>query len=449
MSANLNPLKKYLLLLLLICIAFKINADNKKDSIEKWSYHFQFTTVEQGHSAFNAAYSGRNSLSNQQESALSVTSTLFLGRKLWKGASFYFNPEIAGGKGISTALGVAGFPNGECFRIGEASPALYVGRAFLRQHIAIGNNEKVSQEADINQLGGEKVPSSRITITAGRFSIADIFDCNSYSHDPRTQFMNWALMSNGAWDYPANTRGYTYGFVLELIKPTWAIRVSEMMVGTTANGEVMDVNIGQARGETIELEKDFKMKGHPGAIRLLGFHNLSRAANYENTIALYKSGIDTSLNVNSQTTYGGLKYGVGINLEQELTKNIGLFARASWNDGKTATWAFTEIDQSASIGLTIKGTKWKRPDDIIGIAGVMNGISNEHWDFLYTGGYGFIIGDGKLTHYGAETIGEAYYSIQLFKSFWLTADYQYVQNPAYNRDRGPVNIWGIRGHVEF
>jgi high affinity Mn2+ porin len=403
----------------------------------------------QGHPTFNAPYTGDNSLSNEKENAFSVTSTLFLGRKLWKGASFYFNPEVAGGKGIGSALGIAGFTNGECFRIGDPSPALYIARSFLRQHIAIGESHHYSAEAYVNQLEGEQIPASRITITAGRFSITDIYDCNSYSHDPRTQFMNWGLMINGAWDYPANTRGYTYGIVLELIKPTWAVRVSETMVPEKANGSVMDQNISKARGETIELEKDFKIKGHPGAIRVLAFRNLSRAGNYENAIDQYKARTDTTLNVNTLMMYGGQKYGFAINAEQELTNDIGVFGRASWNDGKTATWVFTEIDQSASIGFNIKGTKWKRPNDIIGLAGLINGISDHHWNFLNYGGYGFIIGDGKLPHYDTETIGEIYYSLQINKSLRLSVDYQYVQNPAYNRDRGPVNVWGIRGHVEF
>jgi high affinity Mn2+ porin len=445
--------KKWKLLIWIILLnQYLIFSQQNNDSInkiEKWSYHFQFTGIMQGHSTFHALYSGQNSLSTEQESAFSITSTLFLGRKLWKGASLYFNPEIAGGKGIGNTLGIAGFTNGECYRIGDPTPALYIARAFIRQHIAIGKNDSQKLDGDINQLGGEQIPTSRITITAGRFSIADVYDCNSYSHDPRTQFMNWGLMSNGAWDYPANTRGYTYGFILELIKPTWAIRVSETMVPQRANASVMDENISKARGETIELEKDFKIKGHPGVIRILAYRNLSRAGNYENTISLYKSGVDTSLNVNTLTTYGAQKYGFGINAEQELTANLGIFLRAGWNDGKTASWAFTEIDQSASIGINIKGVKWKRPNDVIGIAGLINGISTQHWDFLNFGGYGFIIGDGKLTHYGAETIGEVYYSIQLAKSLWFSMDYQYVQNPAYNRDRGPVNVWGARAHVKF
>ena len=442
-------MKKHLLFILIACFTIAIANASDKDSIEKWSYHFQFTGIMQGHPAFKADYSGQNSLSNEKENAFSVTSTLFLGRKLWKGASFYFNPEVAGGKGISSALGIAGFTNGECFRIGDPSPAVYLARAFIRQNFAIGKSENEKEDADINQLGGEVVPTSRITVTAGKFSIADLYDCNSYSHDPRTQFFNWSLMGNGAWDYPANTRGYTYGLVVELIKPTWAIRVSETMVPAKANGSVMDQNIGKARGETIELEKDLKIKGRKGAIRLLGFRNLSHAGNYENAVSQYRAGTDTSLNVNTLTTYGGQKYGIALNIEQELTADIGVFARASWNDGQTATWVFTEIDQSASIGFSIKGTKWKRADDVIGVAGVMNGISDQHWDFLNNGGYGFIIGDGKLTHYGAETIGEIYYSCLITKSLWLTADYQFVQNPAYNRDRGPVNVWGVRAHVQF
>ena len=449
MSHKYFILKKTFLFLTLIFIIISAQAGNGNDSTEKWSFHFQFTGVMQGHPAFNAPYSGKNSLSNQQENAFSVTSTLYLGRKLWKGASFYFNPEVAGGKGIGNTLGIAGFTNGECFRIGDPTPALYVARAYLRQYIAIGKSEKQTLLADANQLGGEKIPASCIAITVGKFSIADMYDGNSYSHDPRTQFMNWALMSNGAWDYPANTRGYTNGIVLELIQPTWVVRVSETMVPKTANGSEMDENIAKARGETIEIEKDFKIKGHQGAISILGFRNLSHAGNYENAIAKFDAGIDTTLNVNSDTVYGGMKYGFGINIEQELTKDIGLFARASWNDGKTASWVFTEIDQCASIGLSIRGRKWKRPEDVLGIAGLINGISNEHWDFLSVGGYGFIIGDGRLPHYGSENIGEIYYSIAINKSLFLTADYQYVQNPAYNRDRGPVNVWGIRGHVEF
>lgn len=418
------------------------------DSIEKWSWHFQFTGIMQGHPGFHAPYAGQNSLDSVREKAFSVTSTFYLGRRLWKNGEFYLNPEIAGGKGISSALGIAGFTNGECFRIGDPSPALYLARIMLRQNFALGD-EKEWREANANQLAGS-IPKKRITVTAGKFSIADMFDCNSYSHDPRTQFMNWALMSNGAWDYPANTRGYTWGFAAEYIQPGFAARISETMVPKYANGSVFDHNLSKARGETIELEKTFGKEGDEFTIRVLGFRNLSRAGNYENAIMQYHLGNDSSLNVNSLTTYGGQKYGFGINMETSfLDGNLGIYTRYSWNDGHTATWVFTEIDENIQTGITVNGKLWKRPNDVFGVAGTNSAISKQHRDFLNTGGYGFLIGDGKLPHYANENITEIYYSAQITENFWLSLDYQFVQNPAYNHDRGPVHVWGVRGHVYF
>jgi high affinity Mn2+ porin len=420
----------------------------QKDSTENWSWHYQFTGIMQGHPGFHAPYAGQNSLDSVREKAFSVTSTFYLGRRLWKNGEFYLNPEIAGGKGISSALGIAGFTNGECFRIGDPSPALYLARIFLRQHFALGE-EKEWQEADANQLAGW-VPSKRITLTAGKFSIADVFDCNSYSHDPRTQFMNWALMSNGAWDYPANTRGYTWGFMAEYIQPGFAARFSETMVPKYANGSVFDQDLSKARGETVELEKSFGDDADGLTIRLLGFRNLSRAGNYEDAITALRNGTDSSMNVNTLTTYGGQKFGFGINIESQILEGkLGMFLRGSWNDGKTATWVFTEIDQNTQVGLNLNGKIWKRNNDELGIAFTANGISKEHQDFLNAGGYGFIIGDGKLPDYKQESIAEVYYSARINNQFWLSLDYQYVQNPAYNADRGPVHVWGVRGHVYF
>jgi high affinity Mn2+ porin len=256
-------------------------------------------------------------------------------------------------------------------------------------------------------------------------------------------------MSYGAWDYPANTRGYTWGVVTELITPQFTVRFAETTVCTTANGQVFDLNVAEARGETIELEKSFKLKGKKGTVRLLAYRNLSRAGNYQSAITNLLNRTDTSMNVNSRTSYGGVKYGLGLNAQQEVTDNTTLFFRTSWNDGHSATWAFTEIDQTISAGLNMKGKKWKRPNDVIGIAALANNISKDHWDFLNYGGYGFMLGDGQLPHYGSEMIAEIYYSMQVVKTLWFSADYQYVRNPAYNRDRGPVHVWALRAHVEF
>lgn len=444
-------MKKIIGALVLFNISNTGNAQSILDSNNRWNYHFQFTAIVQGHPSFKAKYSGANSLNNTDETnALSVTSTLYTGRALWKNAAVYGNAEIAGGEGISSGKGIAGFTNGETYRIGNPAPALYLARLYFQQSFPLKNTKFEKIEYGPNHLEGN-IPSSRITITAGKFSLTDFFDNNKYSHDPRTQFINWALMSNGAWDYPANTRGYTSGVVVELIKPLWAIRLSGVVEPKMANGMRMDYNISKAHGLTVEFEKDWK-GSKPGAIRFLAFSNSSQAPTYNSTLQEVKNGDSTSVTVYTGTSewkkYGGIKYGFGINAEQELTKEAGAFFKASWNDGKTATWAFTEIDQSISAGLSIKGSKWKRPEDHFGIAAVINGISKEHRNFLNAGLYGFIIGDGKL-NYSAEAITEIYYQARLAKTLFASFDYQFVKNPSYNKDRGPVHVFAVRAHVEL
>jgi high affinity Mn2+ porin len=446
-------MRKTFVLALAIFYGMNIHAQTPDTSSgESWSYHYQITAIKQGHPAFKALYSGQNSLVNQGEKALlSVTSTLYLGRRLWKGAAIYIDGEIAGGSGISSTKGVAGFPNGETFRIGDPSPTLYIARGFFSQDIALPGSGTYYEAPDANQLRGYR-PSSRITISAGKFAISDFYDNNKYAHDPRVQFLNWSLMSNAAWDYPANTRGYTSGIVVELVKPSWAVRISSVVVPKMANGPKMDWKINKAHSETFELEKNWLLNKLPGTVRILVFHTLSQAPSYRQTLDEVKRGDSSSLDVytgdREWKNYGGLKVGFGLNAEQDFTTDIGIFVRTSWNDGKTATWAYTEIDRSSSLGVNIKGSSWKRENDNIGIAGVLNGISPDHRAFLNAGLYGFIIGDGRL-NYGKEGILEVYYRAQLAKTLWATIDYQFINNPAYNRDRGPVNVFGVRAHVEF
>jgi hypothetical protein len=327
-----------------------------------------------------------------------------------------------------------------------------VARAYLQQHIPLGNTPYSTADDDNNQVAG-KIPANRLTISAGKFSISDFFDNNSYSHDPRTQLFNWSLWADGAWDYPANTRGYTMGIVAELFAEKWgAVRFSSVAVPTIANHPDLEYVFGKAHSETLEIEKRIKFGAHPGTIRLLLSHTATRAPSYTAGLAALKNGDTTTLKViagNAQGhAYGGHKSGIFINIEQEITGDLGFFARAGWNDGKYASWAFTEIDRTVNAGVLLKGTKWHRPYDEVCIATVFNGISSGHREFLKEGGYGFIIGDGTL-NYGLENITEAYYSAQLTKSFWLTFDYQLVRNPAYNKDRGPVSVFGFRGHIEF
>jgi hypothetical protein len=425
----------------------KENSSNKN-----WSAHFQTTVITQKHSGFRSSYSGTNSLADTVEpTATSLTATLFFGRKLWKGAAIYFDPEVSGGKGLSFATGVAGALNGETYRVGAVEPQVFIARAYLQQHFPIGHTAYEEVGDDVNQVA-DKIPASRITITAGKFAISDFYDNNIYCKDPRTQFFNWSLWANGAWDYPANTRGYTEGLVIELIKPNWAIRVSSVAVPRIANFHLMEYNFSRAHSETVEFEHKFSINKRPGNVRLIASGTHSQAPSYIEGLKAIANN-DTFLLAVIQGNaehhaYGGKKYGLGLNIEQQISGDIGFFSRLGWNDGKYATWAFTEIDQTINAGFSIKGAKWKRADDVFAIAGVLNGISKQHRDFLKAGGYGFIIGDGNL-NYGHEGIIEAYYNAKLTRFLWLTFDYQFVNNLGYNKDRGPVHVFGIRGHVEF
>jgi high affinity Mn2+ porin len=416
-------------------------AQNSVDTSNKISFHFQQTTVYQMQPGVNGSYFSDFSLSPKQEDAISLTTTLFLGIKLWKGAEAYFNPELAGGSGLSKARGIAGFTNGETFRIGDPSPQPYIARAFITQKFALNNN-KIWQSDGLNKIASFQ-PEKYFSITAGKFSLADYFDNNSYSHDPRSQFLNWSLMSNGAWDYAANTRGYTVGIVLQYVSPTWSFRYAGALVPENANGPILEGNFVKYNSQVIELEKSIKIKNRKGILKLLLFNNIANMGNYAKATSMASHNITLARNGASN------KYGFGLNYEQQINDNIGLFSRLSWNDGINETWAFTEIDQSISAGISMNGKMWNRDEDLLGIAFVANGISTDHANYLKAGGRGFMIGDGNL-NYGNEMIFELFYNLLLHEDhFWLAPDYQLVVNPAYNIDRGPANIFALRLHVEF
>jgi len=350
---------------------------------------------------------------------------------------------MSGGAGLSKTLGVAGFPNGETFRVGGDAPKIYIARAYFTQNFEWGNAKDTLTD-DANQLAGT-LSTRHLSFTIGKFGMADYFDNNSFSHDPRTQFMNWSLMSNGAWDYPANTRGYVFGFYTEYAHPSWTLRFALTMVTTEANGAVWDEHIGHTNSQTLEFEKRYTIAGKKGALRILGFNNKGKMGSY--TDALMRSPVNPE--VDTLLSYGHRKWGFGLNAEQNITNDLGVFAKLSYNDGKTQTWFFTEIDRSLSFGGVLKGTSWKRADDELGLGFVANGISKPHRDYLAAGGYGFIIGDGKL-NYGTEMIGELYYKVNAYQQkIWLSPGYQFIINPAYNKDRGPVNVFSLRMHVEF
>jgi high affinity Mn2+ porin len=421
----------------------KDTAEHETVKEDRYSFHFQQTIITQYKPGFKAVYSGQNSLLSKVETQSSITSTFFGAARLWKGASAYFNPELSGGSGLSQTLGVAGFPNGETFRVGGVQNKIYIARLYFQQNFEWGS-EKDTIENDVNQLAGLK--SKRyFSLSVGKFNMGDFFDQNTFSHDPRSQFMNWALMDNAAWDYPANTRGYVIGAYTELGQPTSTLRFAMTMNVTHENSSIWDAKIPKANTETIEFEKRYTIGGQKGAFRILGFLNNGKFGNYNQAITLSATNpvIDTT------EQYGRHKYGFGINAEQYINKNFGLFARAGYNDGHTETWFFTEIDRSLTFGVLAKGTAWKRIYDDAGLAFVFNGLSAPHRNYLAAGGYGFLIGDGKL-NYAPEMIAECYYKFDVYdKKFFLTPDYQFIINPAYNKDRGPVSVMSIRAHIEF
>lgn len=406
---------------------------------QRWNVHFQFTSIGQWHPDFKAAYTGDNSLLTHEGPKVSVTATLFFGLRLWKGAELYFNPELSGGAGFSKTLGAAGFPNGETFRVGSPSPAVYVARLFLRQYIALSKKTEWVTNGE-NQLRVKR-PVSYLSFLVGRINLGDYFDHNSYAHDARTHFMNWALMGNGAWDYPANTRGYTYGFVAEYVRPHVSVRYSLCVVPTVANSSTMNFNLTKAGSHTLEVEGNWQIKGLNGVARVLGFVTRANMGSYR-----LATTMDTP-DITATQVYSRTKYGFGINVEQQVHDHAGVFARFSWNDGHTETWMFTEIDRAFSAGAQVDGHYWKRPNDALGVALLVNGLSEDHRKYLEKGGYGFIIGDGRL-NYAPELVTELYYGFAVWKDWVvISPDYQFILHPAYNRDRGPVHALGVRLHV--
>jgi high affinity Mn2+ porin len=385
------------------------------------------------------------SLQDYTERDVSLTTTLFFALRLWQNTLFVFDPEIAGGRGFSSVDGLANSSNGELPRVASATPKPYIARLFLSHDFAFGSG-KESVESDENQLAGER-PVDRYTVTAGRFTLTDFFDDNRYSHDPRMQFMGWAVMFNGAWDYPADVRGYDWGIVQELHTRDWSFRYGIGAEPRVANGSQFDRRLFRDHGQVFEEERRYSMGAHPGAIRVLEYANRADAGNYAEALKL-AAETGTAPSVVATRRPGTLKYGVGISADQEITKDIGVFFRLGWNDGKTESFAFTAIDRLATGGVSFTGRRWHREFDTVGTELTANGLSGVHALYLARGGYDFLIGDGRL-EYGPETIWESYYSARLFPGFFAGLDFQRVNNPAYNEDRGPVRIYSLRLHMEF
>ncbi len=414
--------------------------------------HGQTTYVNQRYNNFTSSYSGQNSLSELKSMSYTWSGTLFLGARLAPNTDIYFNPEVISGVPFSGLVGLGGFTNGEGSKAAGLNAKFYSARAFLRHTINQEGN-KVLLENDANQIT-QTVSSNRVVITAGQFSTLDIFDDSRYAKDPRIQFMNWGNMTYLAYDYAADARGYSTGLAGEWYLNNWVLRASRMLAPKNPNGRDLSWQIFNTYGDQIEVERQHQIADLPGKVSILAYRNrmmlarFSDATNY--VVANNAQGTQAINNVRTNYQY---KTGIGINGEQALTKNLGIYGRAFTSDGHTETMSFTEADNSVSIGMGLNGTSWQRPSDTVGISMMQNGLSSFRRGYLQAGGISYFIGDyanqNQTISYRPERIGEVYYNALVVKNVLAGLNFQHINNPAYNSARGPVNILSFRIHAEF
>jgi high affinity Mn2+ porin len=408
----------------------------------------QSNFIFQAHEPFHALYSGTNSFHDHGETALSRVLDLYTGVRISSNSALVFNLEETGGDGLSNALGIAGFTNLDVVRNPQLSKAPYVARLFWDQIIPLS-----SKRID-NPIQGpfsifKTVPERRLEIRFGKLSLVDFFDLNSYGTDSHFQFMNWTVDNNGAYDYAANTRGYTDAAMFEYHDLRWAIRFAEALMPKVANGDYLDADLARARSENVEFEWDGSLlHGKQGAIRLLSYVNHANMGLYSQAVANYLDGATPTPEITFHPLQTTIKYGFGGNFEQGLTSWLGVFGRWGWNEGQHESFAYTEVDATVLFGLGASGSRWHRKWDRAGIAYVSNGISRDHQQYLALGGLGFLLGDGAL-NYGREDIIESYYTLHAWRGLYTSFDMQYIDHPGYNKDRGPVFVPSIRLNVQF
>lgn len=438
-SFRVGEMRVCVLLLLLIGIVPAAAGE-----AEEWALHGQSTVIVQYHPAFRSPYRGTNSMDPGSRGNETVNATAYLGARLWDGAEAWANGEIDQGFGLSNTLGIAAFPNGQGSKVGKSEPYLRLHRLFVRQNFDLGGGtEEVASTA--NQLGGHRTHDN-LVITVGKFSTIDVFDTNSYAHDPANDFLNWALIDTGSFDYAADAWGYSYGAALEWNTGDWSLRGGLFDLSRIPNGTELTRGFGQYQVDA-EAEYRFQISGQGGKAKLLVFANRGNFGAYKDAVAfgILHALLPDTANVRTAS----FRPGMAGNLEQGITDDVGIFAKAGLTDGSREADEFTDIDNSVAFGLSVKGTSWARGNDTAGLAIESAGVSRSAQNYFAAGGLGILVGDGRLAHYAREDVLEAYYSVALFSGVALTADYQFVANPAYNSDRGPVSVLGLRLHGQF
>jgi high affinity Mn2+ porin len=411
---------------------------------DDWSLHGQATLVWQFQPQFHAAFTGPNSLKPDANGRETFDATLYAGLRVWDGGEIYVNPEIDQGFGLSDTLGVAGFPSGEAYKVGKDAPYVRLQRLFFRQTFDLGGDTIDVADAP-NQVAGSHTADT-LVLTGGKLSAGDVFDANSLAHDPRGDFLNWSLIDTGTFDYAADAWGYTYGMTAEWTQGWWTLRAGLFDLSRVPNTTQLVRGFGQYEVVT-EGEARTKVFGHDGSVKLLGFLNRGRMGSYNDAVAL---GMATHTTPDmALVRKPSDRAGFAMNAVQGLTDNLSAFLRAGLNDGSKEAFEFTEINRTMALGLALKGTDWGRPDDTVAIAGVDNGLSKSARAYFAAGGLGILIGDGGLVHSGDEAILESYYSAAATKWLSVSLDYQFIDHPAYNADRGPVSVLGLRLHAAY
>lgn len=420
-------------------------ADDDSDAKDQdWAIHAQSTFVLQGNAPFHSPYQGPNSLDPRAHSKETFDLTLYAGFRPWRGGEIWVDPEIDQGFGLSNTLGAAGFPSGEAYKVGKTNPYVKLPRWFLRQTIDLGGkSEKV--DSGLTQLAGHQT-EDRLVLTVGKFSVVDVFDTNDQAHDPRSDFMNWTVIDAGTFDYAANAWGFTYGAAAELYEGAWTVRAGAFDLSKVPNDVQLDPSFGQYELDG-EIEHRHSIGGLPGKVKVTVFLNHGRMGRFADALALAAETGQPADIVAVRRMQN--RMGISFNFEQQLSKSVSMFAKGGVADGTKEPYEFTDVDRTLAAGLAVKGKSWGRGDDTVGIAGVVNGITKIHKRFLDAGGLGILVGDGKLPHPGPEEIVEAYYDLAVAKPLHLSLDGQLINHPGYNRDRGPVPIWGVRVHAEF
>ena len=409
-----------------------------------WNVHGQYTFVGQGYPSFRSPYEGAKSLAGSQQFQNTQSATAYVGLRLWEGAEFYINPELMQGFGLSEVSGIAGFTNGEAQKSNFPAPRFNVARIFLRQTFGLGGEQETISDGP-NQLAG-KQDVSRITVTAGKFAVTDAFNGNVYANDPRTTFLNWNIYGGGSYDWTMDKLSWTWGTFVDFNQKDWAFRTGYFLLPTVSNSNNFDTHIPDRGQYTAELELRYQLFSQPGKLRFFGWLNHGTMGGYMDALALPLTSPnypDITLTRRTRTNYG-----LVANIEQSITADLGIFSRATWSPGLTEIMGWTDCSESLSFGTVLTGTAWGRPNDKIGVAGVVEGLSAEARLYFAAGGMGILIGDGQL-NYRREQILEAYYAYSLNKWATLTFDYQFINNPGYNADRGPVSVFSGRFHAEF